>query len=110
MGYRSRIEAVDIDAISAAARTHLHVDDAAIVLVGDADAFGPALEAAELGQIIIERDTPQPGSGPQDDAALVGPVDDDEAAGPTAGAEDPDIASVDDGPDEQDEVVDPGTR
>ncbi len=107
VGYRSRIESVDIDAISAAARTHLHVDDAAIVLVGDADAFGPALEAAELGQIIIERDTPQPGSGPQDDAALVGPVDDDETAGPTAGAEDPDIAAVDDAPDEPDETVSP---
>ena len=36
--------------------THLHVDDAAIVLVGDADAFGAELEAAGLGPIVIERD------------------------------------------------------
>ncbi len=107
VGYRSLIEAVDIDAISAAARTHLHVDDAAIVLVGDADAFGAALEAAELGQIIIERDAPQPGSGPQDDAALVGPIDGDDEEGPTAGAEDPDIAAVDGVPDEPDEPVSP---
>ena len=38
--YRARIEAVDVDAIAAAARTHLAVDRAAIVLVGDVDAFG----------------------------------------------------------------------
>ncbi|MBA3234824.1 MAG: insulinase family protein [Chloroflexi bacterium] len=107
VGYRSRIEAVDIDAISAAARTHLHVDDAAIVLVGDADAFGPALEVAELGQIIIERDAPQPGIGPQEDAALVGPIDDDEAEGPSAGAEDTDLAAADDGPDDPGETVSP---
>ena len=43
-------------AIAAAARAHLHVDDAAIVLVGDADAFGADLEAAGLGPIVIERD------------------------------------------------------
>ena len=43
-------------AVAAAARAHLHVDDAAIVLVGDVDAFGPALEAAGLGRIVIERD------------------------------------------------------
>jgi zinc protease len=54
--YRGRIEAVDIDAIAAAARTHLHVDHAAIVLVGDADAFGSDLEAAGLGPVVIDRD------------------------------------------------------
>jgi predicted Zn-dependent peptidase len=56
VGYRGRIEAVDIDAVAAAARDHLEIDRAAIVLVGDADAFGPALEAAELGTVVIERD------------------------------------------------------
>jgi zinc protease len=56
VGYRGRIEAVDIDAVAAAARDHLEIDRAAIVLVGDADAFGPALEAAGLGTVVIERD------------------------------------------------------
>ena len=56
VGYRERIEAIGIDDIAAAARAHLHVDEAAIVLVGDVDAFGEALEAADLGRIVIERD------------------------------------------------------
>jgi zinc protease len=61
IGYRTRIEAVDIAAVGAAAQAHLHVDSAAIVLVGDIDAFGPELEAADLGPILIERDeTAQP--------------------------------------------------
>ena len=65
--YRERIEAVDIDAITAAARDHLHIADAAIVLVGDADAFGDELAAAGLGPIVIERDdaegaSPAPGA------------------------------------------------
>ena len=74
--YRARIEAVDIDAIAAAARTHLHVDHAAIVLVGDADAFGPALEAAGLGTIVIERDEGPPAGAVAlagDEAAAAGP-------------------------------------
>jgi Predicted Zn-dependent peptidases len=56
VGYRAKIESVDVAAIASAARAHLHVDDAAIVLVGDADAFGPALQSAGLGPIVIERD------------------------------------------------------
>ena len=32
-------------------------EEAAIVLVGNADAFLPALEAAGLGHITVERDT-----------------------------------------------------
>ena len=52
----AQIEAVDIDAIAAAAREHLLIDEAAIVLVGDVDAFGADLEAAGLGRIVIERD------------------------------------------------------
>ena len=56
VGDRGRSEAVDIDAVAAAAREHLEIDRAAIVLVGDADAFGPALEAAGLGKVVIERD------------------------------------------------------
>jgi predicted Zn-dependent peptidase len=56
IGYREKVEALDVAAISAASRAHLHVDEAAIVLVGDVDAFGSALEAANLGPIVIERD------------------------------------------------------
>lgn len=61
--YRERIEAVDIEAIQAAAREHLHVEDAAIVLVGDVDAFGAELEAAHLGRVVIERDGAAPFDG-----------------------------------------------
>ena len=56
VGYRARIEAVDIAAVAAAAKDHLLVDSAAIVLVGDVDAFGSELKAAGLGRIVIERD------------------------------------------------------
>jgi zinc protease len=54
--YRERIEAVDASAVTAAARAHLLVDAAAIVLVGDVDAFGNDLEAAGLGPLAVERD------------------------------------------------------
>jgi zinc protease len=90
--YRSRIEAVDIAAIAAAAQAHLHVDRAAIVLVGDVDAFGSALEAANLGPIEIERDEgPAQGApaGAVEDVAAAAPTDEDSETGPTAGAEDP---------------------
>jgi zinc protease len=91
IGYRGRIEAVDVAAVHAAAQAHLHVDRAAIVLVGDVDAFGEALEAAALGPIVIERD-------PLPEAPLAseldetpGPVDQDDQEGPTAGAEEPEL-------------------
>jgi len=86
VGYRAKVEAVDVAAVASAARTHLHVDSAAIVLVGDVDAFGPALEAAGLGPIVIERDEEPGASGPVDDGFAPGPVDDDAWTGPTAGA------------------------
>ena len=54
--YRGAIEAVDGDAVLAAARAHVRPDEAAVVLAGDADAFMPALEAANLGPITVERD------------------------------------------------------
>ncbi len=97
--YRERIEAVTIEAIQAAARQHLHVDDAAIVLVGDVDAFGADLEAANLGRIVIERDSATPLEGPvtseeADGAPLDAPAD----QGPTAGAEDPDMPGTADEP------------
>jgi predicted Zn-dependent peptidase len=98
--YRSRIEAVDVAAIAAAARAHLHVDEAAIVLVGDIDAFGTDLEAAGLGRIVIDRDAGPHAAAPAvlDEAAAVGPTDEGDAAGPTAGAEDPSLPGTADDP------------
>jgi zinc protease len=87
--YRAGIEAVSIDAVQAAATTHVRPDAAAIVLVGDADAFGAELEAAGLGHVVIERDR-----GPQDEGRdegvqeALGPVDEG-SSGPTEGAEEP---------------------
>ncbi len=110
--YRSHIEAVDPAAIGAAARAHLDLDRAAIVLVGDVDAFGPALEAEGLGRILIEPDDVAgiPGGaygtaaafaddeeeGPVPDAP--GPLDEGPAAGPTAGAEEPSLPGSGDEP------------
>jgi predicted Zn-dependent peptidase len=93
-GYRQRIEAVDVDAVAAAARDHLLVDRAAIVLVGDVDAFGADLEGAGLGRLVIDRDdTPEAGlmAAETDEAAVAGPTDEGDEAGPTAGAEDPSL-------------------
>jgi zinc protease len=92
VGYRANVEAVDVAAVAAAAQAHLHVDDAAIVLVGDVDAFGPELEAAGLGQLVIERD--EVSGAPlasEDEEGVPGPVDRDDEAGPTAGAEEPEL-------------------
>ena len=96
VSYRASIEAVDVEAVAAAARTRLHVDDASIVLVGDVDAFGPALEAAGLGRIAIERDEVPGAPGPLAEAP--GPLDEDSETGPTAGAEEPEIPVVADEP------------
>jgi zinc protease len=91
IGYRDRIEAVDAGAVAAAAQTHLHVDTAAVVLVGDVDAFGKAIEAAGLGHIVIERDPlPEPPLAPEVDEAP-GPIDQEDQEGPTAGAEEPEL-------------------
>ncbi len=98
IGYRARIEAVDTAAIAAAARAHLHVDAAAIVLVGDVDAFGAALEDADLGQLVIERDEGPVTAGALDHEAALSPVDVEDESGPTVGAEEPGIPGIDDGP------------
>jgi predicted Zn-dependent peptidase len=58
--YRPRIEAVGTDDVAAAARRHLDVERMAIVLVGDADVFLPALEGTGLGPIVVERDEDLP--------------------------------------------------
>jgi zinc protease len=91
-GYRRKIEAVDIDAVAQAARDHVLVDRAAIVLVGDVDAFGSALEAAGLGRLVIDRDeAPGPPTIEGEPAATAGPTDEDDESGPTAGAEEPSL-------------------
>jgi zinc protease len=95
--YRGAIEAVTADDVLEAARTRLRPDRSAIVLVGDADAFGPALEAAGFGPVTIERD-----EGPIEEgrepgvAAAIGPVDVG-PEGPTEGAEEPTVEGSDDG-------------
>lgn len=96
--YRARVEAVDIDAIESAARSHLLVHRAAIVLVGDVDAFGSDLEVAGLGRLVIDRDQPAAALlAPETEAAAaIGPTDESEETGPTAGAEDPDLPGADD--------------
>ena len=96
VSYRSRIEAVDADAVAAAARDHVQIEDAAIVLVGDVDAFGPALEAADFGTIVIERDEVPGAPGPAPEPP--GPVDDETETGPTAGAEEPEVPVAGDEP------------
>lgn len=96
--YRGAIEAVDIASVAAAARTHLHVDRAAIVLVGDVDAFGPALEAAGLGRIVIDRDEGAPVADSvagEETAREPGPADEGPDTGPTAGAEEPTLPGTD---------------
>jgi zinc protease len=93
IGYRAAIEAVTVDDISAAAQ-HLDVDGAAIVLVGDFDAFREELEAADLGPIVIERDEVEGApTASIEDKPEPGPTDKDGEQGPTAGAEDPTPAS-----------------
>lgn len=54
--YRPAIQAVRTEDVVAAARAHVRPDEAAVVLVGDADAFLPELEAAGLGPIEVERE------------------------------------------------------
>ena len=66
------------------------------MLVGDVDAFGPALEAADLGRIVIERDEAPVASGPTEEDAQPGPVDDEGDTGPTAGAEEAELPGIDD--------------
>ena len=89
--YRPAIEAVTAADVNRAAQGHLDVERAAIVLVGDADAFGSALEEAGLGPIVVERD-----EGPLELATEegveeeIGPVDKGEG-GPTEGAEEPSV-------------------
>ena len=95
--YRPAIEAVTIESVHATAQ-HVRPDAAAIVLVGDADAFGADLERAGFGRIVVERDR-----GPRDEGRDSGVQDvlrplDEGPAGPTEGAEDPDPAAIEEEP------------
>jgi len=96
--YRAGIEAVTIEDVQTAAATHVRPGAAAIVLVGDVDAFGTELEAAGLGPIVVEGDR-----GPQDEGRDegvqegLGPVDQG-PSGPTEGGEDPDPADSGEAP------------
>jgi zinc protease len=87
--YRPAIEAVTIEDVQKAATQRIQPDRAAILLVGDADAFGADLEAAGFGPVTVERD-----SGPVEEGrevaavAAIGPVDAG-PEGPTEGADDP---------------------
>ena len=87
--YRPAIEAVTIEDVQKAAVERIWPDRTAILLVGDADAFGAELEAAGFAPVAVERE-----SGPIEDgreapaAAAVGPVDGG-PEGPTEGAEEP---------------------
>jgi zinc protease len=71
--YRPAIEAVTVEDLTAAARTHIQPPAAAIVLVGDADAFLPALEAAAIGPIVVERE-PVPVAPPEAAAGAAEPA------------------------------------
>jgi zinc protease len=94
--YRARIEAVDVGAVERAAADHLLIDRAAIVLVGDMDAFGGELEAAGLGRLVIDGDEPATQLAPEPEMPDVGPADEGDETGPTAGAEEPSLPGSDD--------------
>jgi zinc protease len=54
--YRERIDAVSADDVLAAARSHLHLERAAAVLVGDASVVGSSLEVVGFGPVEVIRD------------------------------------------------------
>ncbi len=63
--YRPSIEAVTDAAVQGVATSHIRPDELAIVLVGDADAILPSLEAAALGPIQVEREELPTAAEPQ---------------------------------------------
>jgi zinc protease len=62
--YRPAIQAVTADDVLAAASAHVRPHEAAIVLVGDADAILAPLEAEGLGPVEVERDA-DPAAAPE---------------------------------------------
>ncbi len=74
--YREAIEAVSVDDVATAATDHIHLDRAAILLVGDADAFGSDLEAAGFGPVVVDREEGPVAEGPVEGVEdELGPVD-----------------------------------
>ncbi|MEI7744660.1 MAG: pitrilysin family protein [Chloroflexota bacterium] len=66
--YRPAIMAVTSDDVLRVAQAHIHPDAAAIVLVGDHDAFGEELEAAGFGPVDVVRDEDMMASADEGDA------------------------------------------
>ena len=60
--YRAAIEAVSVDDVLRVARDHVHPERAAIILVGDHDAFGQALAAAGIAPIDVQVDADPSGA------------------------------------------------
>jgi zinc protease len=99
--YRAAIEAVTADDVQRVARDHIHPERAAIVLVGDHDAFGEALEVAGIAPVDVQVDPDPAAAAPiGDPGEQAGPVDAGEG-GPAEGAGDPSQRG-------SDEPVDPG--
>ncbi len=99
--YRPAIEAVTVEDVARVARQHLRPEQAAVVLVGDADAFGSELEAVGFGRVTVERDEGPVTEGPLEGVGEeLGPVDRG-PEGPTEGAEDAEVEPV--------EPAEPGT-
>ena len=61
--YRPEIEAVTADDVLRVAREHIRPEAAAIVLVGDHDAFGEALDGAGVGAVDVTREDPVAAEG-----------------------------------------------
>jgi zinc protease len=99
--YRAAIEAVTPDDVQRVARDHVNPERAAIVLVGDHDAFGEALEAAGIAPVDVQVDPDPAAAAPMGDPGeQAGPVDAGEG-GPAEGAGDPALPG-------SDEPADPG--
>ncbi|HTC86227.1 MAG TPA: pitrilysin family protein [Candidatus Acidoferrum sp.] len=58
--YRAGIEAVTADDVLTVAREHIRLDEAAIVLVGDADKIGSEVEASGFGPLDVVSDEASP--------------------------------------------------
>lgn len=58
--YRPAIDAVTAADVLAAARSHLHVERLAVIVVGDADAVGADLEKAGIGDVEVVREPETP--------------------------------------------------
>ncbi|MCY7419751.1 MAG: insulinase family protein, partial [Chloroflexi bacterium] len=54
--YRPAIAAITAEQVLAAAQRHIRPEEASVVIVGDADAFVPALEAAGIGDVQVVRE------------------------------------------------------